>query len=391
MTTLPSRLAGTACLCLCLALCLPTALPADITWTLETVASAGTVGLDTNLAIDSAGTPHISYVANPSAGDDTLRYSTRSGGLWSTETLTDHLYGQNYVNSLALDSSGTPHVAYYYSATDQDLHYQSRIGGTWSDAVVTSEGQVGSAPSLVFDSDDHPHISYVDATGGLRYAEWTGSSWNIQSIGLTQAYYTSLVLDSSGQPHIAYQIRNGTERYLGYAYLAGATWVSGRVDSHNGSGFYAKLVLDAGGNPGFAYYDSSANALRYARFQGTTVIIQTVATGSNVGLYCDLALNGQGNPAISYRDGLSGNLRYAYWDGARWTSLLVDPGTNTAYWTSLAFDPTGNPHISYFDFLAGDLRLASGLDSSSVPEPATLLLGLLLGPLAWWGGRRGRR
>lgn len=68
---------------------------------------------------------------------------------------------------------------------------------------------------------DNPHISYYSHSGGvLRYAFWTGSQWEIEtvdSLGISAASgTTSLALNSSDWPHITYYA--GTSEGFRYAY-----------------------------------------------------------------------------------------------------------------------------------------------------------------------------
>ncbi len=68
--------------------------------------AAGYVGEYTSLALDTTGQPHISY----SGGG--LRYAYSDGTAWFTETVDAAGYVGEYT-SLALDSSGRPHISYY--------------------------------------------------------------------------------------------------------------------------------------------------------------------------------------------------------------------------------------------------------------------------------------
>jgi hypothetical protein len=75
----------------------------------------------------------------------------------------------------------------------------------WSIQTVDSTG--GLDTSLVLDASGNPHISYI-ADNILKYAVWTGSSWNIQTVDSTGAD-NSLVLDDSGNAHISYRGNEG--------------------------------------------------------------------------------------------------------------------------------------------------------------------------------------
>jgi hypothetical protein len=122
-----------------------------------------------------------------------------------------------YHTSIALDTSGNPHIS-YYTATNSDLKYAKWTGSSWSIQTVDSAGTVGLYTSIVLNTNGNPHISYYDYTNGdLKYARWTGSSWSIQTVDSAGSVgeFTSIALDTSGNPHISY--RDETNYDLKYA------------------------------------------------------------------------------------------------------------------------------------------------------------------------------
>ncbi|MCK5561825.1 MAG: hypothetical protein KAJ51_14595, partial [Thermoplasmata archaeon] len=76
--------------------------------------------------------------------------------------------------SIALDTSNHPHIS-YHDLTNYDLKYAHWNGSAWNISTVDSAGNVGGYTSIALDASDHPHISYHDWTNDdLKYAHWNG-------------------------------------------------------------------------------------------------------------------------------------------------------------------------------------------------------------------------
>ncbi len=87
---------------------------------------------------------------------------------WSIETV-DYIGFVGKYTSLALDSSGYPHIS-YYDDTMGDLKYAYQDAGGWHISTVDSTGSVGGYTSIALDND-YPRISYYDGSNGdLKYA-----------------------------------------------------------------------------------------------------------------------------------------------------------------------------------------------------------------------------
>ena len=217
----------------------------------------------------------------------------------------------------------------------------------WDIQVVDSVSALYT--SLVLDSLDYPHISYLDySNDNLRYAYWNGSSWVIErvdSVG-NVGRGSCLKLDRLCRPHISYMDR--TNGYLKYAFKDGG-WTIEIVDS-TALGWWTSIALDSLAYPHIAYCDDSTNSLKYTSWNGLNWeidIVDTVATESDTGGYfwyisASLALDSVDCPHISYRDNIIGVIKYAYWDGG-WNIDTVDAGS----FPSLVLDKDGFPHIAY--------------------------------------------
>ncbi len=350
---------------------------ADLAWNIQTVDSEGSVGWYTSLALDSSGNPHISYFDATNHG---LKYAVYNSSHWNIEMIdsTDSAGATaGLYSSLALDAGGNPHISYFgydfnvYSSTQ--LRYATFDGSAWDIQMLSGPGHRGWYTSLDLDASGNPHISHVRINGVLTYVAYDGSAWHRQFVdsGDFRAEWTSLALDAAGDPHISYY--DWRHRDLRYAALGESGWDIQVVQSEGDVGNYASLAIDRDGDPHISYLGNGD--LMYATYDGFTWDVQTVDSEGSVGWYTSLELDASGNPHISYWDSDNDDLKYAAFDGSAWDIQTVDSQGGVGSYTSLALDASGNPHISYWDFTNDDLKYAY------VPEPATVLL-LGLGGLA---------
>lgn len=295
-------------------------------------------------------------------------------------------YGdQGLDNSIALDSSGQPHISFrefdYYNLTD-NLKFASWDGIAWHVEFVDSTGDVGFASSLSLNRFDQPTITYHDSNLNLKYAKRNNSGWNI--VTLTKGANPSLALDKSDRPHISYcrpeYIYNMTSKHyeiirsdLMYAFGDGQNWQFQTIEQGGRVGEENSLALDSKGYPHIAYRDFgiTGSMLKYATWNGTswqTMIVDShIVDSYNVILNMQnisIAVDSADRPHISYfGDGFS--LKYAVWNGSNWQSKIVaDHIGDYELPNSLALDNKDRPHILYRDYVPNSLKYAVWNDNA---------------------------
>ncbi len=345
-------------------------------WSIETVDNGSPEVGNRSIALDSKGHPHISYVKD--LGGGMLCYAHWTGSSWDTQTVESPAFGYP---SIALDSSGHPHISYLHG--EFNLRYAHWTGSSWD--IQTVGQAVDPVTSIALNSKGHPHISYYGPGGiaehdglpiaALKYARWTGSSWDTQTVDtdvpmMPFGLRISIAIDGSDHPHISYvKYKGGETQFLPptpvlcYAHRTGSSWDTQTVDSGGDN----SIALDSSGRPHISYCGPGpdniySNVLKYARWTGSSWDIQTVddADGfAGVGLHNSLALDSNNHPHISYYFETPQDLKYAHWNGTSWQTETVDGSTGSVGWyTSIVLDSADNPHISYYDFVKKDLKYA---------------------------------
>lgn len=319
-------------------------------WQNETVESAGDVGKLASLAIDQAGNPHIGYYDR---SQQLLRYATRSAQGWRLETVSEEEISSI---SLALFVDGRPNIA--FAGAGLWCAYRDATG--WQLEAVGDPQAYGSPVSLAIDSTGRPHIAF-GRSDGLQYARWDTAGWQVYSVLQGGAQSVSLALDSADVPHISYRHRRDQYREYELRHVtrqaSGSTWTTETVDTSDAlSDKLVSLTVDGAGAAHIVYLVENILTLASQGPQGGWRLQVVDESSSAEG--SDLALDGSAQVYTSYStSGAREGRWYAVGDGMRWqreevvSSLeaisQLNNQSSASPGRSIIVDANGAPHLAY--------------------------------------------
>ena len=174
-------------------------------WTQENVANIDVESSDDRLtggmsmAIDDDGRAHIcGYLWHNSTASYSIAYLNNENGDW---LLSDLAYAGDYdwgnMCSIALDSKGAVHIAYYAtSSSNQTERYLTNRDGLWQQEIIDDkQGWDTQRICLIVGHDDSPHISYFcrEDRYAIMFARPTGTTEALGDAAIDASWYTLLV------------------------------------------------------------------------------------------------------------------------------------------------------------------------------------------------------
>lgn len=271
-------------------------------------------------------------------------------------------------NDLVYDPGTQTTWAAFFDTSRQSLKVTSRVdGGDWATPTEVdypgkpgqvSSTSVGSYPSIARASDGTIGIAYYDSNqGDLKYVKrnWQTGLWEapttVESAGTT-GKYPSLVFNSNKKPIITFFKDADTEDYLRIRIFDGLTWLTNdTLDTGLGVGRYSSVAMRPGVGWAVSYVTNTDFRYVEQTLLGHTSPV-TVDSGTG-GSYTSLAFDGSNNPWFSYyysNDNTgTRKVRIAKKIGsAAWSLSAVFNGRG--YYTNLWFEPNGtDARVVFYD------------------------------------------
>jgi hypothetical protein len=239
---------------------------ADASWAIDVAEDDGHDGWDSTIAIGPDGIVRAAGIDPVQFGsEEGVEYYELSADGWQIESIGTGPVAYEFNVALAVQPNGEPALTYYDTATTE-LRYAARTGDTWSIETVDADGDVGRYSSLAFDTAGTPHVAYYELTtntgGAIRYATLTADGWVVETIdtldqvrpGFTGARrIASLAVDSTGVPHVAYSDEAG----LHYATRTDAGWDTVQIVTPGNSplGQLVSLAIDTSDRPHITFFE----------------------------------------------------------------------------------------------------------------------------------------
>jgi hypothetical protein len=328
------------------------------------------------MELDSSGFPVIAYYDN-NANDLELIHCNDANCTGNDESFAsiDSGVAVGLYNSMVLDSSGFPVIA-YYDITNANLkvvhcgNANCSSGNTIN--TLDSTGNVGLYPSIKLDASGFPIIAYTDTTNTsvkvvhCNDALCAGANETITTVVNTEDDQTksnsALQLDGSGFPMIVFSDQTNDD--LEYVHCndvdcAGADETITSIETTNLVGGFASMVLDSSGFPVIAFWDETNFDLRVVHCgnancnSGNTANAITMTNDGELGFTeNEIKLNSSGYPVILSQQSGSWNMALVVCNdvncsGGDETISTIRDEDYINFYHALELDSSGYPVIAY--------------------------------------------
>ena len=322
---------------------------------------SGTEADNGTLAIDSNGTPYVAFVdlGTPLFQATVMKYD---GTSWVPVGHRGFTAGQVQYTSISIDHNNVPYVAYMDINT---LGFRASVM-KFMDTGWVAVGDTGfsqqqaSSICMAIDTAGTPFVAYLDDFGCLglpTVMKYNGTSWvNVGAprFDTGNVAYISMAIAGS-TPYVAFPDGFDTQKAT-VMKLVDTTWmpVGNRGFSAQGIGPISLVMSKDTPYVAFTDYANSrkATVMKYDGSNWVTVGIAGFTAGEAD--YISLAIDNHGNPYVFYEDPTTPHLGATAmkYNGSSWVGVGMSGFTTglDAVNTMMAIDKNGTPYACYQQF-----------------------------------------
>lgn len=307
----------------------------------DVVAPADLGGYMPSIAVDTAGAVHLAYY---SRAEHLLVYGKSSATTGLTRETARWYWssGGGARFEIALGAKG-PLVLYTYPNSQSGLFLAERRPAGWSHSTVVAD-TTPAGFGFATDRAGRAHACFT-TSAGLQYGIRRGDQWTVTPVGDTDGTGAcAIAADRDGRPHIAY-VRS-TAHDLAYAVGdASGAFATSTIDTDGFVGAELSIAIAPDGAPHIGYYASDAKQLRWATKTATAWTTQVVSSGYLVSTP-RIAVVASG-PVMTWFDYGQYRVMTATKTGATWTRQVFEDIANG--FGAIAAAPDGSVWIATGD------------------------------------------
>lgn len=267
------------------------------------IARGETTGRLADLALDSTGTVHIAYRLS-----DDMRYTTPAAG-GGFEVVTLARLVEPEAIAIAVDDNDRAHVVYRSRMDQSGLRYHEQLAASWTNSSVPALGPTVGAVDVVSLGGGDLAVLYF-AGSPSRYmahlAMRTAGSWSTDPITEVDRAVGALAIDAAGRFHVALLDVQDVLHVEGTP----GDWTTESLGGAARGASQVTVGVSAFGDVHLALHGRAQDLVHLVRFEGVWTE-EFVDADGNVGEGASIALAPGAPTRIVYHDVSNGMLRIA--------------------------------------------------------------------------------
>jgi len=258
---------------------------------------------------------------------------------------------------IKVDSNDHPRIiaGKYENKSYCDLRYSYYDNGWHNEIVPYDSPFYGEEANIDLDSNDNPHIIFVDETVNEVYYGTKDNNWSFELVEKTPSFVlnTGIVLDSNENPHVIYDTCGAGDDYaypegekpeegnhtFRYAYKENNEWIVDVITQNAAVG--RSIVVDSNDKPHTAFFRDDSVYYAYKNESWHMEELEGMRESSDV----DIALDSMDNPHLIYKSS-NDELRYAYYDSG-WNFETLDEDSGPQQGVRIVIDENDVIHVYY--------------------------------------------